>query len=117
MTPVAWEAVRPNLSTLAEAAEWWGVVEGPVTAPALSADDGAYLAVAAEEAAAIDWDGDPWHGLTQRLKERTGRKGKALFLPLRRALTGRDHGPDMAALLPLIGRDRALARLRAASGG
>ncbi|THG42003.1 glutamate--tRNA ligase [Sphingomonas olei] len=119
MTPVAWEAVRPNLSTVTEAADWWGVVEGPVTAPApaLSADDGAYLAVAAEEAAAIDWDGDPWHVLTQRLKECTGRKGKALFLPLRRALTGRDHGPDMAALLPLIGRDRALARLRGGSGG
>lgn len=117
MTPLAWEAVRPNLSIVAEAADWWGVVEGPVTARALSADDGAYLAVAAEEAAAVEWDGDPWHGLTQRLKERTGRKGKALFLPLRRALTGRDHGPDMAALLPLIGRDRALARLRAASGG
>ena len=44
----------------------------------------------------------------------TGRKGKALFLPLRQALTGRDHGPDMAALLPLIGRDAAVRRLRAA---
>ncbi|MBW8911538.1 MAG: glutamate--tRNA ligase, partial [Sphingomonas sp.] len=45
------------------------------------------------------------------LKDATGRKGKSLFLPLRRALTGMDHGPDMAALLPLIGRDRALERL------
>jgi glutamyl-tRNA synthetase len=45
------------------------------------------------------------------LKEETGRKGRALFLPLRQALTGRDHGPDMAALLPLIGRERALHRL------
>jgi len=51
------------------------------------------------------------------LKAETGRKGKALFLPLRRALTGRDHGPDMAALLPLIGRERALARLSAARAG
>ena len=49
------------------------------------------------------------------LKDATGRKGKALFLPLRLALTGREHGPDMAALLPLIGRDAALERLRAAS--
>ena len=48
---------------------------------------------------------------TAALKQATGRKGKTLFLPLRQALTGRDHGPDMAALLPLIGRERALARL------
>ena len=59
----------------------------------------------------IDWSADPWHALTAALKDATGRKGKALFLPLRRALTGRDHGPDMAALLPLIGRERALERL------
>ena len=63
-------------------------------------------------AAGLDWSEDPWHALTAQLKEATGRKGKALFLPLRRALTGRDSGPDMAALLPLIGRDRALVRLR-----
>ena len=55
--------------------------------------------------------GDVWHALVDALKARTGRKGKPLFQPLRRALTGRDHGPEMAALLPLIGRDRALARL------
>ena len=60
----------------------------------------------------MDWAGDPWHTLTGTLKERTGRKGKSLFLPLRQALTGMDHGPDMAALLPLIGRERALERLR-----
>ncbi len=74
--------------------------------------DAAYLALAAREAAALDWTGpDPWHQLTARLKAASGRGGKALFLPLRRALTGLDHGPDMAALLPLIGRERALARL------
>ncbi|OJV31042.1 glutamate--tRNA ligase [Sphingomonas sp. 67-36] len=109
----AWEAVRPNLATVAEAADWWRVIEGPVPVPDAGEDAG-YLAEAAAAAAAIDWAGDPWHALTARLKEATGRKGKALFLPLRRALTGRDHGPDMATLLPLIGRDRAIARLSAA---
>ena len=59
----------------------------------------------------VDWAADPWHALTAALKEETGRKGKALFLPLRMALTGREHGPDMAALLPIIGRERAIARL------
>lgn len=111
MTAEAWDAVRPNLATVAEAADWWQVIEGPVDASDTS-DEGAYLAAAADAAETIDWSADPWQQLTSRLKEATGRKGKALFLPLRRALTGRDHGPDMAAMLPLIGRDRALARLR-----
>ncbi|MGW8207355.1 MAG: glutamate--tRNA ligase, partial [Hyphomicrobiaceae bacterium] len=56
------------------------------------------------------------HTLTGALKTATGRKGKALFLPLRKALTGIDHGPDMAALLPLIGKDEAVARLSVAAG-
>ncbi|TGX53264.1 glutamate--tRNA ligase [Sphingomonas gei] len=113
MTPEGWDAIRPNLSTISEAADWWHVVEGPVDAADMSDEDRAYLGQAAEAAAAIDWSGDPWHALTGALKEATGRKGKALFLPLRLALTGRAHGPDMAALLPLIGKDRALARLAA----
>ncbi|WP_326523237.1 glutamate--tRNA ligase [Sphingomonas sp.] len=110
-----WDAIRPNLATVAEAADWWSVVEGPVDAQ-VDAEDRAYLAQAADAAAAIEWAADPWHALTGALKETTGRKGKPLFLPLRRALTGRDHGPDMAALLPLIGRERAIDRLRAAGG-
>jgi glutamyl-tRNA synthetase len=105
-----WEAIRPNLSTVADAGDWWHVVEGPVEGSA-DPEDRDFLAVAHRIAGEIDWSADPWHALTGQLKEETGRKGKPLFLPLRRALTGREHGPDMAALLPLIGRDRALERL------
>lgn len=112
MPAAAWEAIRPNLTRIDEAGDWWAVIEGPVdTAPA--AEDADFLARAADVAATIDWAGDPWHALTVALKAGTDREGKALFLPLRRALTGRDHGPEMAALLPLIGKDRALERLRA----
>lgn len=107
-----WEAIRPNLSTIADAADWWHVVEGPIDAT-VDPEDRDFLAAAHRVAGAMAWDADPWHALTAALKEETGRKGKPLFLPLRRALTGRDHGPDMAALLPLIGRERALARLAA----
>ena len=110
----AWDAVRPNLARVAEAADWWRVIEGPIDAPTPDDDDRAYLALAAAQAAVIDWEGDPWPALTGALKEATGRKGKALFLPLRRALTGLDHGPDMVRLLPLIGRARTVERLRAA---
>ncbi|WP_294233679.1 glutamate--tRNA ligase [uncultured Sphingomonas sp.] len=111
MGEAEWEAVRPNLNTVAEAADWWQVIEGPVEAPEPAEEDRAYLAEAAEVAGQIDWSSDPWHALTAALKEATGRKGKTLFLPLRLALTGRAQGPDMAALLPLIGRDRTIARL------
>ena len=115
MDAAAWEAVRPNLSTVAEAQDWWRVIEGPVAPPELDAGDRAYVAQAAQLAGSIDWAAAPWHALAGALKEATGRKGKPLFLPLRRALTGRDQGPDMAALLPLIGRDRAVARLASAA--
>lgn len=110
----AWEAVRPNLERVSDAAEWWHVIEGPIAAE-IAPEDRDYLGAAAETATRIDWSADPWHALTGALKDTTGRKGKPLFLPLRRALTGLDHGPDMAALLPLIGRERALERLRAAA--
>ena len=115
MGEAAWDAIRPNLERVTDAADWWGVVEGPINAE-VSDEDRDYLTAAVEAARAVDWSTDPWHGLTATLKESTGRKGKPLFLPLRRALTGRDHGPDMAALLPLIGRERAIERLAAANG-
>lgn len=108
----AWEAIRPNLGHIGEAAEWAQVITGPVSPPPFDSETTAFLAQAAELAATLDW-ADPWPALTTALKDATGRKGKALFLPLRQALTGKDHGPDMKALLPLIARDEAVLRLRA----
>ncbi|MBB4099879.1 glutamate--tRNA ligase [Sphingomonas kyeonggiensis] len=110
MTEAGWDAIRPNLSTIAEAADWWSVVEGPIAAT-IAEEDRPFLAQAADIAATLDWS-NPWPALTGALKEATGRKGRTLFLPLRLALTGREHGPDMAALLPLIGKENALVRLR-----
>ena len=116
MGAAEWDAVRPNLSRVAEAADWWQVIEGPIAAPMQDDEARAYLADAAVVAEGLDWGDDAWAALTTALKAATGRKGKALFLPLRQALTGLDHGPDMAALLPLIGQVRAVARLRDAAG-
>ncbi len=116
MGEAGWEAIRPNLAHIGEAAGWWQVVMGPVTPPELDSETRAFLAQAAATLAAQDWGGDAWQLLTAALREATGRKGKPLFLPLRQALTARDHGPDMAALLPLIGRDEAVKRLQAAAG-
>ena len=115
MGEAGWKAIRPNLAHVAEAADWWRIVTGPVPVPELAAEDRAYLDQAVAVLSAQQWGDDPWRALTSALKEATGRKGKMLFLPLRLALTGLGHGPDMAALLPLIGQDAALARLRMAA--
>jgi len=114
MAEADWIAIRPNLSRVAEAGDWWEILHGHVE-PRADAEDRDFLAAAADAAEAIDWNAPPWPQLVARLKESSGRSGKGLFQPLRRALTGRDSGPEMAALLPLIGRDEAVARLRAAA--
>lgn len=108
----AWIAIRPNLSTLLDAADWWQVIKGPVNLPPFEPETKDYLILAA---ATLEWSDDPWHALTNALKAATGRKGKALFLPLRQALTGRDAGPDMGQLLPLIGEMEARTRLERAA--
>jgi len=112
MGAAAWEAIRPNLERVGEARDWWRVVTGPVEAREFDAETRAYLA---EAARALEWSDDPWGGLTAALKAATERKGKALFHPLRLALTGRESGPDMHALLPLIGEAEARRRLEAAA--
>jgi glutamyl-tRNA synthetase len=108
-TAAFWEAVRGNLGRVADAGAWWQVVNGPVT-PVI--EDAAFLRHAAELLPGGEFDAGAWRRWTEAVKAATGRKGKALFLPLRLALTGLDHGPEMQALLPLIGRERAQRRLR-----
>lgn len=112
MDAAGWHAVRPNLAHVGEAAEWWRLVTGPIAQPEFTAEDKAFLA---EAASTLTWSDNPWGAFTNALKESTGRKGRALFLPLRQALTGMDHGPDMGELLPLIGEAEARARLTRAA--
>jgi glutamyl-tRNA synthetase len=114
ITPEAWAALRTNLSTVNEATDWVDVLTGAIPQPALNEDDRTFAHAAAASLATAEWTPDIWKAWTAALKAATGRSGKALFLPLRLALTGRDHGPDMAALLPLIGKKRALERLASA---
>jgi glutamyl-tRNA synthetase len=114
MAEADWAAIRPNLKRVADAADWWDILHGHVERVAPE-EDRAFLAAAAEAAESLDWTQSPWPQLVARLKERSGRTGKTLFHPLRLALTGRDSGPEMAAILPLIGRDESISRLRAAA--
>ena len=111
-----WRALRGNLAHLGEAADWLPILHGVIARPEVVPDDKELLTEAARVAGEIDWSADAWHALTERLKAATGRKGRALFHPLRRALTGRDSGPEMGPLLALIGKQRSLERLQAAAG-
>ena len=106
-----WHAIRPNIAHLGEVGDYWRIITGPVDAPAPEPDDTAYLGEARTVLEGLEFGPMVWKDWTEALKASTGRKGKTLFLPLRRALTGMDHGPDMAELLPLIGKGRALERL------
>ncbi len=103
-----WEAVRPNLTRFSDVAELARILKGPVT-PVI--EDPSF-AEAALEVLPETIDAGAWSTWTAAVKERTGAKGKALFMPLRLILTGQTHGPDMAAMAPLIGRARIAGRLR-----
>lgn len=110
-----WLAVRANLSRFDDAQDWWGIVATP-RAGVIAEDDRAFLAEAAGLLPAEPWDGATWKAWTAAVKAATGRSGRNLFHPLRLALTGRETGPELAALLPLMGRARAERRLRGEVG-
>ena len=102
-----WNALRPNLEKFADVVELERIISGPVT-PVI---EGPAFAAAALEVLPASLGADAWSVWTTAVKERTGAKGKALFMPLRLILTGQAHGPDMATLTPLIGRERIARRL------
>jgi len=114
-TEADWLLLRGNLGHLRDFADWLTVLDGTIARPDLNRDDRLFVRDAAAVAETIDWSGEPWRTLGDALKERTGRKGAALFRPLRLALTGRESGPEMAPLLARIGRERAIQRLEAAA--
>lgn len=96
-----WAAVRGNLSRLEEAAEWWAICRDGAT-PKIAEEDADFVAQALALLPPRPWGPESWGDWTRAVKAQTGRKGRGLFLPLRRALTGRDSGPEMAALMPLL---------------
>ncbi|MGX1097754.1 glutamate--tRNA ligase [Amorphus sp. MBR-141] len=105
-----WLAVRDNIALLREAAEWWQVVTGPIAAD-IAPEDRAFLAEAAAVLPPEPWDETTFSAWTKAVGAATGRKGKALFQPLRIALTGRSAGPELRRLIPLFGRRSTLDRL------
>lgn len=105
-----WLALRGNLSVFGDIADLGTLVSGPVT-PVIADEDREFISQARDLLPPEPWDETTWSKWTESLKAATGRRGRALFHPLRLALTGREQGPELKSLLPLVGRTACLARL------
>jgi len=101
LAPQFWEVTRENITTLEDLAAWWAMFRDGAE-PVIDAEDRDFVAQALELLPEGPHDAESWGKWTAAVREATGRKGKALFMPLRKALTGQSNGPDMARLLPLL---------------
>lgn len=96
-----WDVARHNITKLDDLAPWADLVTKGVT-PLVAEEDRDFVDQALALLPAQPWGPTTWADWTGAVKAATGRKGKGLFMPLRRALTGMDHGPEMADLMPLL---------------
>lgn len=110
-----WLVLRENLAKFPEIADWAKLLTGPIT-PVVADGDREFLETARELLPVEPWDETTWSAWTNAVRDATGRKGRALFMPLRLALTGRADGPELRSLLPLLGRMECLDRLSAPRG-
>jgi len=107
-----WLAVKGNIKTLPEAKTWWEILHGDIRAD-LNHDDRTFLRSTAEKLPPEPWNETTWDAWMNAVKPTTERKGKQLFHPLRLALTGREDGPELKKLLPLLGHAKVTERLKA----
>lgn len=108
VTEEFWLAIRPNIERLSDVKDWWDICN---VAPLYEGLDKDYLNIAKSLLEDEVITSDTWHSWTKKIADKTGRKGKELFMPLRIALTGRESGPELAAILPIIGKKELLRRL------
>ena len=104
-----WNTIRSNLETVEGVKQWSDIV---FDSKLIEAEDKEYIKSAMELIPDDPWDENTWELWTSAIKEKTGRKGKELFLPLREAFTGMSHGPEMKLLIQLIGREKILERVK-----
>ena len=104
-----WNTIRSNLETVEGVKQWSDIV---FDSKSIEAEDKEYIKSAMELIPDDPWDENTWELWTSAIKEKTGRKGKELFLPLREAFTGMSHGPEMKLLIQLIGREKILERVK-----
>lgn len=111
--PFLWETVKGNISVFSDVEKWADILRGDI-AIETDDEDKDYLAAALNSLPGGDYSEETWSAWTSELKSSTGRKGRGLFMPLRKALTGEERGPEMNRVLVLLGEDRARARLQSA---
>ncbi len=110
-----WNNVRANLSKVDDVRDWLHITQDKIDIR-IDEDDKDYIKLALNLLPDGEIDETTWVGWTGTLKEQSGRKGKQLFMPLRQALTGMSHGPEMDKMIALLGRERIVRRLERASG-
>ncbi len=109
-----WMSVRANIANMSEAKQWWDILHGDVSShQSPVASDKEFLAQAATLLPPEPWNETTYDAWLAAVKPTTTRKGKELFLPIRKALTGLEHGPELKKLLPLLGADKTKKRLAA----
>jgi glutamyl-tRNA synthetase len=96
-----WSVAKGNITVLADLAEWWALFRDGAE-PVIDPEDAAFVAEAMALLPPRPWTQATWGEWTEAVKAATGRKGKGLFMPLRKALTGRANGPEMADVMPLL---------------
>ncbi len=101
LQPEFWDVARENIATREEAAKWWQLCSQGAE-PLIADEDKEFIATAKSLLPEQPWTGETWKTWTGAVKDATGRKGKGLFMPLRKAMTGMEHGPDMSKLMPLL---------------
>jgi glutamyl-tRNA synthetase len=113
LDPLFWEAVRPNLKNLSELSDWWLICRGEMKTH-IASEDQPFIKEAKNLLPAGPWSSNPWEKWISHLQATSDRKGKSLFKPLRQALTGQDHGPELKTILWLMGPELAHRRLSSA---
>ena len=101
-----WKVASQNITRLDDLAGWWAICRDGAE-PVIDAEDREFVAQAMAMLPPLPFDDTTWASWTAAVKEATGRKGKGLFMPLRKALTGQAHGPEMGELMPLLHKVRA----------
>lgn len=104
-----WAVARQNITKLDDLGEWWTLMRDGAQ-PVIDPEDAEFISQALAMLPPRPWTGATWGEWTGAVKAATGRKGKSLFMPLRKALTGMDHGPDMSELMPLLQKVPAAER-------
>lgn len=110
-TPAFWALVQKNISKFHDIKEWWTICYGHKT---FGEENVSLLEVAEHFLPPEPWDESTFKSWMNEVKEETGLKGKDLFMPIRRALTGQEHGPELKDLILLMGRPKVLNRLQTA---